>query len=181
MSDLPTFMDYSKTTFSTLSPECLAVEVLVTGTNNFAATNAWTSANLALFVPWKLGSIYIVNKMFWGNGATVGTNHVDVGIYDIQGNQLVHSGSTLTSGVSVVQSVSLTATTLYPGLYYIAMAMDGTTDTIQSNTANSVAHLRAMGILMQTTAFPLPATATLVGNTVSSKVPFIAVTSGTII
>lgn len=125
------------------------------------ATAAWPSANLAIFVPVRIGYPYTAVKMFWLNGSSVGTNNVDIGIYDSQGNRLVNSGSTLTAGATGIQVVSITSTILEPGLYYMAMVMDGTTNTtLRAATGGVATPWAAMGCYQMATAFALPATAT---------------------
>lgn len=179
MGDLFSPSDQVPPYFSTGSRNSAGASVGGGSVNAMSAAVAWGAANLALFAPFVLGAPFTVQKMWWVNGATVGTNHVDVGIYDSQGNQILHSGSTLTSGVSVLQSVSVTATTLNPGLYYAAMAMDGTTDRVRVFTA-SLQLLRAGGLLQMSTAFPLPAPAVFAQST-TAQLPFIGITSETVI
>lgn len=175
MADFPTVIDFPNPVISTASVECPAASVIVDSGNGFTLARAWVAANLALYMPILIGYPTTVVKMFWVNGSTVGTNHVDVGIYDSQGNQLVHSGSTLTAGASAVQSVSITSTTLEPGLYYIAMASDATTDTFQADNSVVPVH-RATGVYEQATAFPLPSPASFTGST-HAYLPFIAMTT----
>lgn len=177
MADLPIVIDYPSAVMSTVSTNSIANELV--NTNNTFNTAAWPSSNLALYIPVKIAYPYTAVKMFWANGSTVGTNHVDVGIYDAQGNQLVHSGSTLTSGTNATQIVDTTDVTLQPGLYYLAMAMDGTTDTV-GRFFPAATICRAIGVLSQVTAFALPSTATMVGTT-TNYIPIIGMTSNTTI
>lgn len=178
MSDIGALVDYPLNIISVSSPACIGIET-VAYTAQIVGTNAWPSSNLAIYIPMKIGYIFIAQKMLWVNGATVTNNTVDVGIYDSQGNRLVHSGATTTSGVSVMQSVTITATTLYPGLYYLAMVVNGTTDTFLSSATGAI-NCAACGMLSQTSASPLPATATF-SSTITSYVPEIAISGNTIV
>lgn len=178
MSDFPTVVDYSNPVIN-----CYSTNSIATGLNStvstFSSTGAWPSSNLAIFIPFRVATPYVAAQMFWWNGATVGTNGVDVGVYDSQGNRLVSSGSTTTSGASGIQIVDVTDTLLQQGLYYMAMAMNGTTDVIQRSaaTANNCA---AMGVLSQVTAFALPSTATMI-RTTTAYIPLLGISSSTVV
>lgn len=179
MSIFPSISESPQAVISTVSAEGVGPSITPFSSTYSAAV--WPSANLAFFVPIRLGASFTSTKIFWLNGATVGTNNVDVGVYDSQGNQLAHTGNTLTSGASAVQSVTL-AVTLLPGLYYLAMVMDGTTDTVQRKSISTTTAVpRAVGILTQTTASPLPSTATMVGSTTASFIPYIGLTGASTI
>lgn len=180
MSDIATLIDYQLPVVSSFGRNSLGP--LLVGVNaTLPAASAWSSANLAVFIPIMIGSTYTAVKMFWINGATVGTNHVDVGVYDSQGNQLVHIGSTLTAGASVIQSVDTTDITISPGLYYLAMVMDGTTDTVlQGGGGNLVIPLTG-GAKIQATAFPLPSPAIYASFATATNIPFFGMTSSTVI
>lgn len=173
MSDFPSAIDYSFPSISTVTTNSILLPILGVS-NNSTTSTAWTSANLAIYIPFTIAHPFTPSKMWWINGVTVGTNNVDVGIYDSQGNQLFHSGSTLTSGVSVSQSVSVSSLTLQRGTYYFAMAMDGTTDVLAQISIGAV-FSRAFGVLQQATAFPLPATATFATMT-AVRFPIVGVT-----
>ncbi len=171
MSDLTAFADYTRATISTASSESLFSDMIIATGNTFNSTGAWPLANLALYMPFLVGAPITIVKLFWNNGATVGSNNVDVGVYDSQGNQLVHSGSTATSGANVLQIVDITDTTLLPGVYYVAMSCNGTTDTF--GRTNPTAPLaRICGQYEQTSAFALSSTATFAASS-RSYIPYI--------
>lgn len=177
MSDIGTAIDFCLPVVSTGSVNSLGAEIgsLTIASNTAAA--AWPSANLAIFVPVRIGYPFTAVKMFWLNGATVGTNSVDVGIYDSQGNQLVHSGSTATSGATGIQTVSITSTTLEMGLYYMAMAVNGTTDTsLRGGTGGIATPWALMGAYQMATAFALPSTATF-AQMAQTTMPIIGMSS----
>jgi hypothetical protein len=138
------------------------------------AAAAYPETNRAMFVPVSVQAPLTVVKLFTLNGATASGN-VDVGIYDAGGVRLVSSGSTAQAGTSVIQEFNITDTLLLPGLYYLAIAADNTTGTFEVWSANA-AILRSLGILMQLTAFPLPATATFALYAGTTRVPFVGAT-----
>lgn len=144
---------------SVTSPESLSdiFDFLIVGTG-FAGA-AWPAANRAFFVPFATARYITVKQMAWQNGSTVSGN-LDVGIYDIDGNQLVHSGSVAQSGISAAQIADITDTALDPGQYFMAMAVDNTTG-LYFRVSNADAQLlQVFGMQQMDTAFPLPSTAT---------------------
>lgn len=180
MSDIGALADFSLPVISTASINSVGIEVSNTVSASALSTSAvWPSANLAIYVPFRIATPTTIVKMFWYNGVSVGTDSVDVGIYDSQGNQLVHSGSTLTAGASAMQIVDTTDVTLQRGLYYVAMAMSGTTNNVHIATNAGVLY-RAAGVYNQATAFPLPSLATFVGAT-AAGMPFIGMALNTLI
>lgn len=107
----------------------ISTSQLLQGLNVLApASLAWPSANLGLFVPFRIMSPVIVYKLVIGAGATAAGNF-DVGIYDASGNKQVGAGSTA-KGASTEQILDITDTRLGPGLYYFGMAADGTNNYI---------------------------------------------------
>lgn len=180
MSDIGQVVDYPLPVISTGSGESLGLEITnLVGSLGTGTAAAWPSANLAIFIPIRIGAIYTAVKMFWINGATVGTNSVDVGIYDNQGNRLVSQGSTLTAGANAVQIVDIADTVLAPGLYFMGMAMNGTTDTV-ARSAMLATDWASFGVMSQVTAFPLPNPTTIISTT-TAYIPFIAITSNTVV
>lgn len=160
--------------FSTAGEGSVLGDVLINTGNTFSGiTGTWSTASLAVFVPMVVGARTTIYQLAWINGATVAGN-ADVGIYDRNSNRLVSSGSTAQSGVSVAQVVDITDTVLEPGLYYLAMAMDDATATVcRPSAASQAPLLRASGCGHQTSAFPLPATATIVGWVAGTTAPLI--------
>jgi hypothetical protein len=119
-------------------------------------TQAWT-ANVAIYVPFRITNWMTIAKATWENGATVAGN-VSVGIYNAEQGQIVEARA-LMAGASAQQVITLTAT-LAPGLYYLGFSSDSSTATLGTYTAASVAGIfRAMGVFEQVTAYPLPAPA----------------------
>lgn len=142
---------------SPMSPESIGPELAAAGAAA-ASSQTWPTANKAFYVPVYLTIPIVVGRLWVLNGATAG-NSWDVGIYTNAGGRIVSTGSTLQAGTSVIQSVAIAATALEKGNYYLAMSMNGTTGTVfRTNPAAGL--VRAMGCLVQTNAFALPATAT---------------------
>lgn len=143
-------------------------------------STAWGTANLAIYVPIWLPFRYPVWNLFVYNFATVAGN-LDVGIYNEDGVKYVSSGSTAQAGASGLQFFSITGgIVLDPGQYFLAMSTNSTTATYACAVNGTAPHLRYLGLLQQTTAFALPATATF-ALMATLRVPLIGLTrvSGT--
>ncbi len=98
------------------------------------ASTVWTTTNMGVYTPFSLNRRSTVKKLYHLNGGTIGTDNIDVGIYDADSDGLpsirrVSSGATALSGATAWQEFDVTDTELAPGLYYLAAVMDGTTDT----------------------------------------------------
>jgi hypothetical protein len=132
-----------------------------------AASTAWPSANLAIFVPVRVPVPVTVCKLAVGAGATAAGNF-DVGIYDSAGNKLVSSGATA-KGSSTEHIIDVTDTVIGPGVYYLALAADGTNNYIMVTPAGTspvpLQKTRLYGIVAMATAYTLPATATFAAST----------------
>jgi len=114
-------------------------------------------ANLAYIFPFSVSDPYPVANGFVVNGTAVAGN-VDVGIYDTAGNRLISSGATAQSGTSTIQLLPMSYT-LAPGLYYCAFSASSGSANFLRWPASSV-WFRIAGHFQQSTAHPLPATAT---------------------
>lgn len=137
---------------------------------------AWSAANRALFIPFRLSRPITAVKMFVFNGTTVSGN-LDVGIYNKDGVRLVSSGSVAQAGTSQVQVIDIADTFLDIGLFYMAMAMDNSTGHNFRRSVNNIL-MRLTGCLQMASAFPLPATATFASIS-SSYVPTMGLTTRT--
>ncbi|HEY6021437.1 MAG TPA: T9SS type A sorting domain-containing protein [Candidatus Paceibacterota bacterium] len=149
------------------SPESLSSK-LVTGntlSSSSATLDTAMTANLARFFPFYKVAPATFARAFVFNGATVSGN-IEIGIYDAKGRK-VTSVSAAQAGASVMQLIDITDFTLYPGMYYLAMAMDNGTGTVKSSNAPSAAHLGFAGAFEMAAAYPLPATATFALPTTS--------------
>jgi hypothetical protein len=172
MSDFPVIRNVDPVVISNATPQSVGEAWCSIGQSLSAA--AWPASNRAYYVPVSIFSTVTVVKMFVINGGTASGN-IDVGIYDAGGARLVSIGSTAQSGTSAIQEFNITDTTLNPGLYYLACAMDNTTGTLEVwNPAAGIIH--AFGICEQASAFALPSSATFGAITSTTRIPFIAAT-----
>jgi hypothetical protein len=105
----------------------------------------------------------LVTQISHENSTTVSGN-VDVGIYDEWANRKVSKGGVAQAGSLALQVHDVTDTLLPPGLYYKAFVLDNATGQVNRGTAPAVV-ARSCGVKEMATAYPLPATATLVGCT----------------
>lgn len=140
------------------------------------ASTAWPSANYAAFVPIRLSRPYTAYKMVVGAGATAAGNF-DVGLYDRYGNRLVSSGATA-KGASTEHVLDITDTRIGPGLYYMALAADGTNNYVSITPSGTapvpLQKTRAYGVLGMAAAYTLPDPATFAAAAFA-QVPAIAV------
>lgn len=138
----------------------------------------WPTNNKALYVRFKLEPDEVpvsIDKMFHINGASAVTGTFDMGIYDAAGTRLGSVGSTSQAGsTSTLQIYSLSSVVALtiPGFYYAAMSASTVSATYFRNGLGAARFGQAMGILEQTTAHPLPATATFAALT-TTFLPFI--------
>lgn len=146
--------------------------------NRTIVSSAWPAANRALFFPIRVASPFLITKVAWLNGATVNGN-VDVGVYDILGNQIVSLGSTAQATINAVQSGDIADTLLERSLYYIALASDSATATFFASAPIALL-LRSFGVQEMAAAFPLPATATF-ANPSSAYIPSFSLHNSTVI
>lgn len=130
-----------------------------------AASATWSLAKRVIYVPVYLPQSMTATLLWWLNGATVGTDTVEAGIYNsaagLPTTKIVSSGTGVTSaGANIVQSIDITDTFLAPGLYFLALTASGTTTTIW-RFAPSNALLKGFGLAAETTGtFGCPSTAT---------------------
>jgi hypothetical protein len=86
----------------------------------------FVAANRAIFQPFRVAEPCVIKQLYVHNGATASGN-IDVGVYSMDGTQLVSTGSTAQSGTSNLQVFDVTDTLIGRGAYYVAVAMDNTT------------------------------------------------------
>jgi len=125
------------------------------------ASAAWPSASLAIFVPVQIPLPCTVYKLVMGAGVTAAGNF-DIGIYDAAGNKMVSSGATA-KGTSVKQVLDVTDTVIGPGLYYLALAADGTNNYIRHTI--SVQACRLAGVVEAAASYTLPSSVTFSAST----------------
>jgi len=143
--------------------------------NGFPAlSQSWSTANMALYVPFYVNDIGLVVEQFSvQNGGTISGNF-DIGIYDaVTLAKIISTGSTAQAGTNAVQFVNVADTPIGPpGWYLLAMACDNTTAQFPMPSIDGI-NLAAAGVSIQTSAFPLPSTATPAtpSNGTSYKIP----------
>lgn len=138
------------------NPDCLGSQL---GTGNPAGV-AWPAANQAIYIPFVIYEPTVIKTLYTYNGGAVSGN-ADVGIYSEDGTRLTSTGSTALSGANTQQVYNIDDITLGPGRYYIALALNGTSSSIYFTTGLPRQHqMKMAGVKTETSAFPLPATAT---------------------
>jgi hypothetical protein len=120
---------------------------------------AWPTANLAIYVPFRVPVAIVAYKIACGTGAAT-TGNFDLGIYNAAGTRLVSTGSTAKTTANSDRVIDITDTTLIPGMYYFAMAVDTLSAAYQGWTAPNVGYLNLLGCRQQASAFALPNPAT---------------------
>lgn len=117
---------------------------------------AWPAANRAMFIPFRVKQLYVAQQIFTMNGSVLSGN-MDLGVYTHSGRLIASTGVRAQAGMARVQAFSLNFQ-LSPGEYYLAMSMDNTTATVFRRAVAATNTAGVMGILQQSSAFPLPAT-----------------------
>lgn len=126
----------------------------------FSAT--WATANLAVYWPFTVQQTQTVYKFFWINGSAAG-NNADAGIFDSAGVKLISTGSTAMSGNNTLQVTDVADTVLVPGRYWFGFSHSSTTAnrvTVLTGQSGGTWAL-LVGTRTETSALPLPSTATL--------------------
>ena len=135
-------------------------------------SGTWPVTNLAIYIPFTVTEQITIKRILVRVGTSSG--NIDVGIYDTDGTRRVSSGSTAMAAAYTTQSVDIADTALSPGTYYMAMVVDNITarfDLIYAQDNMSY------GIREETSAFPLPSTATIVEHRSRSFLPNMALTA----
>jgi len=146
------------------------------------AFTAWGTANLAVYVPVWVPFSCTATKLLTSYGSTVSGN-VDVGIYADSsgqpGSRLTSAGSTAMGSANTVQEFDVADQALTGGtLYWFAMACSATTSTVNCFTfsANACYIGRTVPLFTQTSALPLPSTATPAVPSAAFQAPLITAT-----
>jgi hypothetical protein len=160
----------------TFSQECLG-SWSGGGYNGAASATYPAAANAAVYVPFVVNAPMPVVEMGAFNGATAAGN-TQLGIYDDQQNLLTASTATAQAGINAWQMLSVTAVTLDPGVYYMAIVSTSASATFSCayNSEGTVVMGRSMGLLQQASAAPLPNPATFAVASLS-RVPLMVVSS----
>jgi hypothetical protein len=135
----------------------------------------YPQANMAIYIPFFLQHPMVFDRLFSENGDVVSGN-IDVGIYDAGKRRIVSAGSTVQTGTAGTQLFDVGSFTLGPGLYFMATALDNITGKFMALTFTSgLGVYKSLGIYQQSSAFPLPATATFATPT-QNYLPLIGLT-----
>lgn len=138
----------------------------VTGNAIPLGSNPWSNpaaANRAYFIPLYLPSPGIITKLWVQNGTTA-TGNCDIGLYSCVAGwpsaRLVSTGSTAQAGTSVMQEFNITDLAISGNTtLFLAVVFDSASSTIfGGSVAANVWRFSSCAI--QSTAFPLPSTAT---------------------
>ena len=148
-----------KYTIASLDLDAIGNEFRTVHGNANSVSAAWPTANKALYIQFSVNERAIATALFTASGTTIGTDSIDLGIYDRTGLRLVSPGGALSASANVIQVQNITDTILDPGYYYMACAMNGTTATLRSWVGVSEL-LKFTGMYEQTSAYALPAQAT---------------------
>lgn len=146
---------------------------------NTGTSTVWPAIDLAIFQLVCTPVPLTIAQLFVNNGAAIFGN-IDVGLYALDGTRIVSSGSTAQSGASSMQVFNVTDTPIGPGAYYMAVALNTTTGTVAAQVLGSAQIGQLMGLAEQTSAFALPANATLATST-RLLAPFLGATIKTTI
>lgn len=145
-----------------------------------AASTAWPTAGLALYIPFYVSAPGLAQGIFVQNGTAVSGN-VEVALYDEYGNKIATNGRVAQSGTSAPQYVAFAQPVLLTtGRYYIALMFDNTTSTVLSwGTSLAATNVNRMfGVLEQTgLSAGLPASWTPV-TSARSLMPIVGVSFG---
>lgn len=122
-----------------------------------AGTNQIETDGLAIYVPIRVPTVCLVRQLWVG--AATGTGNIDMGLYDATGVALVSATAAAKAGTSTEQVFDTTDAVIGPGLYYIALASQSAYESVTCYDL-SAPMAAAFGVYTQTSAYPLPATAT---------------------
>ncbi len=138
------------------------------------------TANLAIYAPLQIISPYLVQQVWWTNGASVAGN-IDCGVYSFDGTLLFNSGSVVQTGTNAIQSVTLgTAVLLQSGNYYMAIVPSSGSATLFAKSVPAARVQNAAGLATQSLgALPLPANATFA--TAASNLPIFGIAANSFI
>lgn len=158
---------------STLSP--CSIGSIPIGGGIITAGTAWPSNNLGIFVPFRIAQPFTFSKM--GIVVSSASGNLDLGVYSADGTKIVSSGSTAVG--SNVNTVSVTSTTIGPGLFYMAASFSTTAAQVMCYVFSATAKaglIRALGVSQMASALALPATATFAANT-GTIIPIMGLTN----
>lgn len=145
-------------------------ELMDNSTSSVSA--AYPAAQRAYYYPVIISQPCVAYRLFWLNGATVGTDNFQVGLYrdndsgdDGPGTAIVRGTSTLSAGANICQFDNITDTAIPAGRVWVAIWGSGTTATLFRHLPSASLIRNMSGYLESSLAGGLPATATPAQNT----------------
>lgn len=148
---------YGRNVITPFSPECPVGDGWRQIFGNLdLGDGSWPTANLGIWVPFKLERPAVVQQFFVVNAGAV-SGSFDVGVYGWDLAKRV-SQSAAQSGTNTRQVVNCSDTSLGPGWYYLALSHSDTSGQYRRSNSPSWKCLRASGLFVQASAFTLPAT-----------------------
>lgn len=170
-------MTYAPLTVASILDAGIGTGLEAAGDNLAAYTSsAWSSAggaaNRALFYPLYFSDPCVIRKLWWFNGSTA-TGNVDIGLYTssafMPATRVASGGGTAQTGTNTIQAVDITDYEVAPEtLMFLALVADSGSSTF-ANQGNLTGQLfRPCGYAQQSSAYPLPSTATPVNNLTGS-------------
>jgi hypothetical protein len=124
------------------------------------SATTWISG-LIVYTPIAIPFPYPVNRVWWINGSTITTTHVEFGIYTSGGAKVYSTGSVTQVGASTVQYVTpATPFVLPPDRYYFAWVCDNTSSRGYTPTITNANQGRLCGLLQEAASIPIPASMT---------------------
>ena len=131
----------------------------------------YAAAQRALYFPVVIPRGCIAYRLFWCNGATVGTDTVQVGIYndndagdDGPGTAIVRGTATTSAGANICQFDNIADTVIPSGRIWMAIWASGVTTTMFRHAPSGSLVRGTSGYLENSLAGGLPATATPATN-----------------
>lgn len=156
-------------TVSTVSAGLLAhpglcIEPMLSGfvapVTTYSNAAQWATANRIIYVPVRFPRRLLVRQLGW-QASSVAAGNCDVGIYDFAGTRLVSTGSQTNTVGATARVIDVTDTWVGPGLFYLALNNDTTTDTFSCANLTSATNAAVSGLLTEAAgSVTLPATAT---------------------
>jgi len=133
---------------------------------------AWPTANKAFYVEIFIPEIYTISQFGWINSNVTGGNF-DAGIYNVDLDLIVKTGSTAQTAGGQIQVVNVADTELAPGFYYVGISHDTATSRIIRGLATDVTRTTGARLFEQASAFPLPDPAVPVPQTTGFILPVV--------
>lgn len=113
----------------------------------------WPAASRAIYMPITLPFPYTIERMFWHNGGTPGSNHY-VGIYGFNG-AYIWRGTAVGSGANSPQYVAPPSPIqLSPGRYFVGYSLDSTTANRAYGITDNILSKRLAGVQEGTVDLP---------------------------